>query len=113
MNDLEQISDDDIRVQIANLHQEKNRRTRLIELEQKKIVVAKNKAIFALKDQLLEVIEHNRTSCADDNIANGKYSHSSGGHRCIRCALLEIDEHDLGDVSLDLSLTINYDGNKK
>lgn len=33
--------------------------------------------------------EHQRTSCSDKNLDNGYGSHSSGGYRCLRCALLQ------------------------
>ena len=42
--------------------------------------------------------EHGRTSCSDDNISNGFYLEEDGEtisqnyyHRCVRCALLEIE----------------------
>ena len=42
--------------------------------------------------------EHTRTSCSDENISNGFYLEEDGEtisqkfyHRCVRCALLEIE----------------------
>jgi hypothetical protein len=42
--------------------------------------------------------EHGRTSCSDENISNGFYLEEDGEtisqkyyHRCVRCALLEIE----------------------
>lgn len=35
--------------------------------------------------------EHDRTSCSDDNLANGFYSRGTNWHgRCTRCMYLEI-----------------------
>ncbi len=48
--------------------------------------------------------DHGRTSCSDTNVVNGWGSHSSGGPRCLRCALLEGDiregfHYELGIVT--------------
>ena len=43
-------------------------------------------------DALLSVIPHGRSSCSDSKPINGLGSHSGGGHRCDRCALLDIRE---------------------
>jgi hypothetical protein len=44
-----------------------------------------------LTEQVIAALapEHERTSCSDDELMNGWGSHSSGGARCLRCALLE------------------------
>jgi len=43
--------------------------------------------------ELINIIcpDHSRTSCSDENIDNGFYTHDETGHpRCRRCALIEL-----------------------
>lgn len=55
------------------------------------------------KQFLLSLIEHDRTSCSDEHVYNGRYSRSDGGWRCRKCMLIEIlnGEHG-GDFDFDL-----------
>lgn len=55
------------------------------------------------KQFLLSLIEHDRTSCSDTYIENGRYSRSDGGWRCRKCMLIEIlnGEHG-GDFDFTL-----------
>ena len=65
--------------------------------------------LLANKAALLAVFpEHDRTSCSDDNVANGFYSRSDNGPRCTRCALLEAEEWNGEDFEFSLELSFNY-----
>ena len=61
------------------------------------------------KDFLLNEIipNHDRSSCNDDNICNGLNT-AEYGHRCIRCALLELLDEDWrdGDYEILFNVTI-------
>lgn len=48
------------------------------------------------KQYLLSLIEHDRTSCSDTHVVNGRYSRSDGGWRCRKCMLIEVLNGDHG-----------------
>jgi hypothetical protein len=55
---------------------------------------------------LLQVLEHDRTSCNDDNRANS-HANSEGACRCARCALLDMVEHgNFADFEISLSVGV-------
>lgn len=58
------------------------------------------------KDLLLEIIEHNRTSCSDNNVCNG-WGSSEYGARCPKCHLIELlnNEWD-NDFEVDIKVEI-------
>lgn len=60
------------------------------------------------KENILSVINHDRTSCSDEHPRNGYYSDCNGGYRCRKCMLIEIlrGEHG-GCFDFDFSVDIN------
>lgn len=67
----------------------------------------RNKKILDNKHLLLPLIEHTRTSCSDKDIANGFHS-ATYGPRCVRCALLELGEHNLDVYNIHLTLEFTH-----
>jgi hypothetical protein len=63
----------------------------------------RNQIILDNKDSLLKVIQHSRTSCADDNQING-FGSVSYVPRCERCALLQLEEWNMMDYDMTLQL---------
>ena len=58
------------------------------------------------KDFLLEIIDHDRTSCSDDNVCNG-YGSASYGARCSKCRLIEVLNDDWDDEwEVDINVII-------
>ena len=82
-------------------------------IKEKEIEDRKQKAKIKLdkfrenKEIILNLIEHDRTSCSDENPCNG-YGSADYGARCKKCHLIEIlndDEMDGFDVSVDFIIT--------
>ena len=60
-----------------------------------------NLRILAVRNELLPLIEHGRSSCSDDNTSNGW---SGDRCRCKKCALIELDEYS--DYTISISLDV-------
>lgn len=60
-----------------------------------------------VKEYVLPLIEHRRTSCSDDNPCNGYYS-GDGYARCPKCHLIEILNGVWGD-DFDFSLNVEIE----
>ena len=76
------------------------------EEEEKQCIINQRREKFAAiirnRESLLDLIGHSRTSCSDENVVNGLFS----GPRCVRCALLELDE--LTHLDYDFQLGISF-----
>lgn len=77
------------------------------ELAEKKEAARKRneflRLLVANKPALLPLMEHDRTSCSDENPANGLGSAENGvGARCMKCGLITLEEFSDVDVSLSL-----------
>jgi len=57
-----------------------------------------------MKEAILSIMKHDRTSCSDDNPCNG-YSYIDGRYRCRKCMLMEILRGDHGG-QFDFDLTV-------
>ena len=62
------------------------------------------------KDVLLEVIEHTRTSCSDNNVCNGYggNSYDTRYARCTKCQLIDILNDDWSnswEIDIEVSIT--------
>lgn len=94
-------------VPLADLRAELHRRE---EEERTRRAQIREKQLEDLNSLTLEAVnglapEHGRTSCSDDNLANGFLS--DGIPRCNRCALLElINQHPMPE---GLSLCVTFD----
>lgn len=97
--------------EIQNIENElKARKTELKGIELLKL---RTDAIYRINyikkhaDIILPLIEHERSSCSDDNICNG-YGSADYGARCKKCHLLEIlnGDYDAGDFYVDFDIII-------
>lgn len=90
---------------------EMNEKREKIKEERKQILIQKNsvkmKYLRENRDVLLSLIEHDRTSCSDDNVSNG-YSYSSGHYRCAKCYLIELLNGDWGDDDVEIFFTPSF-----
>lgn len=70
--------------------------------------IEKNMLFLNNRDTLLQLMEHSRTSCSDDNPINGTMDPGSGrtAPRCYKCALINLSEFQLVDVEIDVSITV-------
>jgi hypothetical protein len=96
--DLTQVSKEDLKIELA----------RREEQERQQIITDRRVRFDALirnRAALLDLIPHSRSSCSDDNVANGLYT-ASYGPRCVRCGLLEMDEYSYERHDFDLQLNI-------
>lgn len=63
----------------------------------------------ALLVEILPLLEHNRTSCSDENVANFYTTAGRGGYpRCPRCAVLKAieDSNKYPIVELDIRVKV-------
>lgn len=70
--------------------------------------IKKNMFFLNNRDTLLQLMEHGRTSCSDDNPINGTMDPGSGRTvpRCYKCALINLSVFDLTHVEMDLGFSI-------
>lgn len=60
------------------------------------------------KNFLLSLIDHDRSSCSDENIANGLYSSSNGRWRCRKCMLIEVLNGEHG-ADYDFTFSVDFE----
>lgn len=92
----------EIEAQIKDAEDEEQR-------EREENVIKKIEAItLDKKEAILSIMEHDRTSCSDENPCNGWYSSYYDGYRCRKCMLMEIlnGEHG-GRFDFNISVDIN------
>lgn len=98
MSALTNLSDDELRAELARREKERADAATLVRSERFTTLVRN-------RDVLLELVPHGRTSCSDSNPINGLDS-SEHGPRCTRCALLELG---VGDAFLyEFELSLNF-----
>lgn len=96
--DLAKVSDKELQDELKR-RTEEARQTRRAERQQRLDWVLKN------FNALLELVPHSRTSCSDDNIANGLHS-AEYGPRCSRCGLLELRHWDADQFDVTVEINI-------
>jgi flagellar motility protein MotE (MotC chaperone) len=57
------------------------------------------------KDVILNLIDHDRTSCSDANVCNG-YGSADYGARCTKCHLIEILDNEWSDTEFEVDLHV-------
>lgn len=88
--DVEHMTDDELETLDTSLKKEVQHRKDQALKEKRVANAAELKVIAKHKDALLELLEHDRTSCSDKDPQNG---FDSGKHpRCSKCALMELLE---------------------
>jgi hypothetical protein len=109
MEDLTKMTDEELSVHEKNvmllLNEEKERRKKTkLEIQRTKNL----KIIKFLKKnpEFLELIEHSRTSCSDENPCNGSTGLSTSRIRCQKCLLLDILKHEDESYEIDFSIDI-------
>lgn len=69
--------------------------------------IEKNMLFLNNRDTLLQLMEHGRTSCSDDNPINGMDPGSGRTvPRCYKCALINLSVFDVAHVEMDLGFSI-------
>ena len=101
METLKQISLADLRAEVLRREQEEADAALAARVE-------RNTKFFEHRDILLQLMEHGRTSCSDDNPINGDLNPGNGrtAPRCYKCAIINLSEFELADVELDISVTV-------
>jgi hypothetical protein len=75
----------------------------------KKRYKAKLIAQSLINSNILNLIDHSRTSCSDENPSNG-YESDRGYARCTKCHLMEIlDDHEDGINDFLVSIDFSFD----
>lgn len=103
MSDLKKYSDKDLQAELA-------RRAKEAEEARERAHAAHADAVAkTLTKEFVDALmpSHQRTSCSDDNRANGFYTGSDRMPRCDRCALLELLENGRLPEGVYLHLEIN------
>lgn len=90
------------------LQEELNRRAIIRRREMVEARVEKNKLFIEHKDVILKFLSHSRTSCNDENTANG-YENSQGTYKCNRCAFLLFGPLDTDEIDIDMHITMKKD----
>lgn len=101
MSDLKNFKDEELRAELE-------RREALALDEVRNQRIARNRLILAHKGMLLNLLEHSRTSCDDENPSNGFVSSEYPYPRCAKCALIKLDEYDLDEREVNLTIEIKY-----
>jgi hypothetical protein len=85
MTNARDLSTEELKVELARREKEAQ------EAKVAKNAERRQRQDAALTKDVIDALapEHGRTSCSDSNLANGWGSHSSGGARCSRCAMLD------------------------
>ena len=70
--------------------------------------IEKNMLFLSRRAVLLQLMEHGRTSCSDENPINGNLNPGSGrtAPRCYKCALINLTVFDVEHVEMDLGFSI-------
>ena len=106
---------EELRAKKAELDKQQAEVNKQIEIAQANALIeAQDKAyakIEALtdeqKDLILSMMKHDRSSCSDEKVFNGRWSASEGdGFRCRKCMLIEMFRGDHGGV-YDFDLEVN------
>lgn len=103
MKKLSELSDKELNAQLSEMTAEAQRRA---ELERKRIAEERwkfNDAIFEARRKLLPFMQHERTSCSDENPSNAYSTQGRDGRpRCQKCFLQNLQLSDLQNVEFSL-----------
>ena len=116
MENLEKLSLEELIREKEELDKSREDLIKQIEVARHEVLLQKQKKaaekIEALTDEqkkfILSMMTHDRTSCDDDHVHNGRWTSGSGdGFRCRKCMLMEMfdGEHE-GIYDFELSVDI-------
>lgn len=109
-NPLSNLSDAELNGQIQELAEERKRRALAAAAAAREARIRANAALLEARPALLGLLQHERTSCSDENPSNGYSTSGRGGYpRCAKCMLMNLSEADLGEVDLELRLRFRED----
>lgn len=63
--------------------------------------------VFEAKRHILPLLQHSRTSCSDSNPTNGFAHYENGAPRCMKCALIRLEDWQLDTVVISLDLQLS------
>ena len=106
MSDLTKLSSTELQARLTELNVELKRREDEAAEVAHQLRIARNGRILKNKGVLLDLLEHGRSSCSDENPANGYMTRDYPHPRCNKCALIELNEWNLGDVEIELNCNI-------
>lgn len=66
--------------------------------------VTYNRRLLEAKPVLIQLLEHSRTSCSDQDPNNGDPHYEGGGSRCYKCLFMQLEEWNLEQLSLILTV---------
>lgn len=94
---------------LQKLKEQIKNREKAIELEKRNkiIEIERVKLDKLIELNIIDLLEHSRTSCSDEHPSNGYYE-SEGYARCNKCHLIEIiEDHKNGINDFQVSFDIN------
>ena len=117
MAEIQKKTLEELRAEAKELDKQREELKKQIEAaREERLIVEQNKVeekIDVLTDEqksfILSLMKHDRTSCNDNHVINGRWSsHDGDGFRCRKCMLIEMFNGEHGGVyDFDIEVNIN------